>query len=187
VQCVFCGAAHKRPPWKGGCHFALQNDWGILAVRRGMQLPMSPTARFLLYAQKKPGKENGSRGGFSPDALPLHPYLLTLRSVRPHIWAGCTRPPPLPEARLWHCCTGCKRPPWKGGWHFALQNDWGILAVRSSWRCISHRNCRRIPPPRLRRATSLYKGGFGTVHVRPCRRVGNVIKYSKVPRGGARP
>jgi len=20
----------KRPPWKGGCHFASQNDWGIL-------------------------------------------------------------------------------------------------------------------------------------------------------------
>ena len=60
---------------------------------------MSPTARFLLYAQKKPGKENGSREeGFLPDALPLHPYLLTLQTVRPHIWAGCIRPPPLPIA-----------------------------------------------------------------------------------------
>jgi len=38
-----------------------------------------------------------------------------------------------------------QRPPCKGGWHFAPQNDWGIPAVRSSWHCHFCCSCRRIP------------------------------------------
>ena len=50
---------------------------------------------------KETGERKRQQGeGFLPDALPLHPFLLTLRSVRPHIWAGCTRPPPLPKRIL---------------------------------------------------------------------------------------
>ena len=47
---------------------------------------------------KETGERKRQQGeGFLPDALPLHPFLLTLQSVRPHIWAGCIRPPPLPK------------------------------------------------------------------------------------------
>ena len=56
-----------------------------------------PDGPISFVCPKETGERKRQQGeGFLPDALPLHPFLLTLRSVRPHIWAGCTRPPPLP-------------------------------------------------------------------------------------------
>ena len=117
-------------------------------MRCGTQLPLSPTARFLLCAQKKPGKENGSRGeGFLPDALPLHPFLLTLRPVRPHIWAGCTRPPPLPDAHLLYCVLECSRKFPQS----RLCRDSSCCGARNSLFAIRSQNFVRVDTKHLRR------------------------------------
>jgi len=58
-----------------------------------------PDGPISFVCPKEIGERKRQQGeGFLPDALPLHPFLLALRSVRPHIWAGCIRPPPLPDA-----------------------------------------------------------------------------------------
>ena len=62
-----------------------------------------------------------------------------------YVFAGGTIAAPA-EAHFWFCGAGRKGPPWKGGWHFALQNAWGILAVRFRRQYHSYCNCRRIPP-----------------------------------------
>jgi len=69
--------------------------------------------------------------------------------------AALANVPPYLQGEPLRCSAVRKWPPCKGGWHFALQNDWGILAVRLRRQYHSCCSCRRIPPSRLRRATSL--------------------------------
>ena len=58
-----------------------------------------------------------------------------------------------------------KAPLCKGGWLFAKQKDWGIVAAGNSEfaesRCENGRFICTIPPPRFTRHLPLHKGGFG--------------------------
>ena len=72
----WCGAVRIWPPWKGGCHFALQNDGGFWQCDAKRSFPCLRRPDFFCMPKRNRGKKTAAGGGLftrRPPPAPLPP------------------------------------------------------------------------------------------------------------------